>query len=85
MSGSLNSELSSFHRFISEQLNIGRSEVSPEEALDLWRSEHPIAVAEEDDIQAVRAALDDMENGDKGIPLEEFDREFRRRHRLGTE
>jgi hypothetical protein len=33
-------------------------------------------------IAAVKQALDDMHNGDTGIPLEEFDREFRNRNGL---
>ncbi|HVA46783.1 MAG TPA: hypothetical protein VNH11_10500 [Pirellulales bacterium] len=82
MSGGLGSELSSFHRFISEQLSVGRGDVSPEEALDLCRTRHPAADEEGDAVLAVQEALTDMENGDAGIPLQEFDREFRRRHGL---
>lgn len=33
-------------------------------------------------IAAVRAALADMEAGDTGITLEEFDRQFRAKHNL---
>jgi hypothetical protein len=43
-------------------------------------SDRPIVDAEEDGVLAVREALADVENGDTGVPLEEFDREFRRRH-----
>lgn len=78
MSGSVDSELSSFHRFISEQLNVGRGDVSPEEALDLWRMQHP----DDEAVLAVQEALEDMEVGDEGMPLEEFDRDFRQRHGL---
>ncbi|HEX7377138.1 MAG TPA: hypothetical protein VF278_08495 [Pirellulales bacterium] len=53
MSSALNSELNSFHRFISEQLSVGRGDVST------------------------------MANGDSGMPLNDFDREFRRRHGNG--
>lgn len=84
MSSALNSEMNSFHRFITEQLSIGRGDVSPEEALDLWRAEHPLSAIEEDDLLAVREALADMANGDSGMPLAEFDREFRQRHGLGA-
>lgn len=83
MSGGLDSELTSFHRFISEQLSVGHGNVSPEEALDLWRSKHPAADADED-VLAVQEALADMENGDDGLPHEEFDRDFRLRHGLGA-
>lgn len=84
MSGGLDSELTSFHRFISEQLSVGGGDVSPEEALDLWRAQYPDTSASDDDGSAVQEALTDMENGDHGTPLDEFDREFRGRHRLGT-
>jgi hypothetical protein len=84
MPSGLESELTSFHRFISEQLSEGHSNVSPEEALDRWRTQHPLADAEEDDIAAVREAIADMENGDAGLALDDFDREFRTRHGLGA-
>lgn len=35
-----------------------------------------------DAVHALRDALADMEAGDCGVPLDEFDREFRRRHGL---
>ena len=31
---------------------------------------------------AIKEALDDMANGDAGMPFDDFDREFRRRHQL---
>jgi hypothetical protein len=34
----------------------------------------------EDDLAAVQEAIHDMDDGDKGIPFEEFDRDFRARH-----
>lgn len=35
-----------------------------------------------EDLEAIQKALDDIENGDAGIPFEEFAREFRARHGL---
>lgn len=78
MSGSFDTELNSFHRFISEQLSVGRSDVSPEEALQLWRMDHP----DEETVLAVQEALQDMENGDEGVSLVEFDHTFRQRYEL---
>lgn len=57
-------------------------ELSPEEALDLWRSQHPAADDFEETVQAVTEALQDMEQGDCGISFEQFDREFRTRYKL---
>jgi hypothetical protein len=73
-------EIVRFQQFVAEQLNRG-TDLSPEEALDLWRAENPRADDMEDDVRAVRAALADM---DRGVPLEEFDRAFRRRHGLSA-
>lgn len=60
MSSAPNSELNGFHRFITEQLGIGHGDVSPEDVLDLWRAEHPLRAAEEENMLAVREALADM-------------------------
>jgi hypothetical protein len=34
------------------------------------------------EISAIEEALTDMANGDHGIPFDEFDRDFRKRHNL---
>ena len=75
-------ELVSFHHFIGERLNGGSANVSPEEALERWRRQHRSAEEYEEDVQAIREALDDMDAGDTGILWEEFDQEFRKRHNL---
>jgi hypothetical protein len=82
MSVGSNSELSSFYRFVSERLQGGQDDVSPEEALDLWRTQYPAADEADDTVLAVREALQDMDRGDQGLPIEQFDRDFRARHNL---
>ena len=81
MASNTTSELAAFVHFLTARLESG-DEISPEEALDLWRSAHPAANDNADDVAAIRAALADMEAGDSGIPLSDFDVEFRRRHNL---
>jgi len=76
------SELAQFHEFVGEQLANGGGDLSPEEALDAWRAGHPSAETAEEDFEAVRQALAAMDAGDTGIPLEDFDREFRAKHNL---
>ena len=76
------SELSQFHEFLGEQLANGGSQLSPEEALDVWRTAHPSAEAGANDYEAVRQALAAMDAGDTGIAFEEFDRRFRAKHEL---
>ncbi|MBX9789299.1 MAG: hypothetical protein K2Y37_10320 [Pirellulales bacterium] len=74
-------DLERFRDYLSGCLSQGNG-LSPEEALDLWRSDNPSGECISDDVEAVRQALADMDAGDKGVPLEEFDREFRKRHGL---
>jgi hypothetical protein len=75
-------ELQSFHQFIGAQLNSGGRCLSPEEAVEAWRLENRTAEEYAADVQAIREALEDMDAGDKGIPWDEFDRDFRKRHNL---
>jgi len=77
-----NSELSEFHRFLGEKLNHSDTLISPEEALDEWRAEHSIEEEEQSDLEAIQEALADFDAGDRGVPIEEFDREFRIKHGL---
>ena len=83
MSAGIADELADFHRFVADRLNRGERELSPEQALDLWRAEHPDPEEFGDTVQALREAIADMEAGDTGVPLEQFDMEFRARHNFG--
>jgi hypothetical protein len=84
MPSSLENELHEFHRFLGQKLESGRADLSPEEALDEWRRGHPDAHAN-DEIAAIQEALDDMVRGDKGIPFDDFDRDFRKRHNIPSQ
>jgi hypothetical protein len=75
-------DLTGFHQYIGEQLRQGKPGLSPEEALDMWRAEHPLPEDFEENVAALREALEDMDAGDVGIPAEQFFREFREAHGL---
>lgn len=77
------SELSQFRDFVSGCLDRGER-ITPESALDLWRLEHP-STDEAETVQAVMESLADLEAGDRGIPVREFLRDFRRRHGLSEQ
>jgi len=81
MSTDLRAELESFHRFVGQRLSEGKI-VSPEEALELWLDENPVDDDFKESVAAIQEALDEMDAGVPGIPLEEFDRRFRERHNL---
>ena len=75
-------ELRDFHRFLGDKLSSDGIELSPEEVLDEWRRLHPQTQTFEEDVAAIQEALDDMAKGDRGIPFDQFDRDFRKRHNL---
>jgi len=79
MSIKFDPELVRFSQFVSEKIGAGSGDLSPEEALDLWRSENPSDDERADTVRALKEALDEFRAGDSGIPLAEFDREFRER------
>ena len=70
-------DLASFHRFISIRLEVGDPVLTPEEALDLWRSENPSRAEFAETTAAIQEAIREMESGDTGQPLDDFDHEFR--------
>ena len=74
-------ELARFQQFIVDRLGKGES-LSPEEALDLWRIENPDPADLTSSVEALQEALAEMDGGDTGMPLAEFDRTFRVRHGL---
>jgi hypothetical protein len=78
-------ELQDFQSFLSAKIAVGQIVLSPEEALDEWRSAHPNQATAAEDLAAIREALDDFAAGDRGVDWREFDREFRQRHGLQTE
>lgn len=75
-------ELIEFHQFVGQKLNHPDALPSPEEVLDEWRLQHVNEEDAEDDLEAIKEALADFDAGDRGIPIEEFDREFRKKHGL---
>jgi hypothetical protein len=82
MSAQVIDELRDFHRFLSEKLSNGRVDCSPEEALDEWRLLCPDTQASDEEVAAIREALTDVANGDRGIRFEDFDCDFRKLHDL---
>src|SRR2546426_885098 len=77
MSSQASTGLRDFRDFLNEKLSNGGADLSPEEALDEWRRMHPEPFDDEDDVIAIQAALDDLDRGEKGITLDELDRELR--------
>jgi hypothetical protein len=73
-------ELADFHQFLGESLQHGPGFATVEEALEAWRLICPL---EDDATVDLQEALAELHAGDAGLPLDEFDRQFRTRHGLG--
>ena len=76
-------ELQAFHQFLGRKLQErGGEAISPEEAVELWRFEHPSPEDHARSVAEIREALDDMEAGDAGRPAGEVLAEIRRKYNL---
>jgi hypothetical protein len=75
-------DLLSFHQFVTDQLKTGEPTLSPEEAVEVWRLCNRTREEYDEDVAAIREALEDLDAGEKGMPLEQFLDEFRKRHNL---
>jgi len=73
-------ELRDFHRFLTDKLSA--HDLSPEEALDEWRRLHPQTHMFDENVAAIQEVLEDMVKGDRGIPFDQFGRDFRTWHNL---
>jgi predicted transcriptional regulator len=72
------SVLEDFHQFIGEQLRSDEAaQMSPEQALALWRDR-------QETVQAIREGLADVEAG-RTKPLDEFLADFQVRHEIPSE
>lgn len=69
-------EFESFTRFARQQLS-ERGDVSLEVLVELYRLKDRSDRGRDEDIAAVRAALRDFEEGEVGMPFDQFVREFR--------
>ncbi|MEX0710791.1 MAG: hypothetical protein WD278_00490 [Pirellulales bacterium] len=72
-------ELQAFRRFLDEQIESGRLDLSPEESLRLWQQQRRDL---DESVAAVQRALAEMDAGETGKPLAEFADEFRRRNSI---
>jgi hypothetical protein len=82
MNTQVSQELRFFKDFVSEKLESGDAGLTPEEALDQWRSMNPDPEDLQQSVAAVRKALIDMENGDRGRPADDVLSDLRKRYQL---
>jgi len=78
---SAGNELESFRQFLDFQLSSGRAEMTPEESVSLWRESQEYG----ESVDAIKKAIQDLEAGDRGKPLQQFIDEFRAQHNIPTD
>ena len=71
-------ELEDFHQFAQGRLSNGGADLSLDELFDLWRSENPSDELYAENVAALRVALDDFANGDRGTLAGEHSAKLRR-------
>lgn len=71
----IHQDIESFHQFASEFVRRMESGVTIDDLYEQWRTGR----FGDEDLKAVKASLMDLENGKKGLPLEEFKKEFEQR------
>jgi hypothetical protein len=70
-----------FRNFLDANLGDDDEKLTLDEYLDLWEYENSPNEAKEETLRAIQQGLADADAG-RSKPLDEFDREFRRKHGL---
>jgi len=78
----MTADMVGFHQFIGEQIDRGDRGLSPEEAIDIWRSKHPLPGDFDENVEALREAFEEVDAGVPGISADQFFRELREAHGL---
>jgi hypothetical protein len=74
-------DLRAFRQYIDEQLTNGGAEMTLDEALIHWEAENQTDSEKEETLRAIEQGFSDIAAG-RTRSFEDFDREFRLKHRL---
>lgn len=77
-------EVDRFHDFAVAVVADGEADVTWLQLFELWRLKNPSVVEYEENVTAIREALDAMDAG-RMRPLPNFDAEFRQRHGIPSD
>ena len=70
-------ELTRFQDFAAKRLASDESELSMQQLLDLWRIDNPDAEELQESVSSIKEALEDWDQGDRGMPYEDHIRELK--------
>ncbi len=71
-------DIDSFHQYARAIVTRGEGDFTIDDLYEQWRTER----FSDEDLKAIQASLMDLEAGEKGMPFEEFMKEFAERHGL---
>lgn len=71
----IENDLSSFSQFVKAH---AESAPSIDELFDTWRIQNPA----ESDLAAIKASLKDLDGGERGAAVEEFNKSMAKKHKL---
>jgi len=77
MSTGISTDLQDFSVFVQAKLKAGETQLSPEEALELWRMDHPTDEVLAENVRAIKESIDEVNSGAKGMTGEESVRMLR--------
>jgi len=75
---SIENDLNSFNVFVKTQVTGDLTEPSIDELFDAWRIQNP----PESDLLAIRASLKDLDAGERGKSIEEFNQQMAEKYKL---
>jgi hypothetical protein len=83
--GITRSDLESFYQFATEHVGNAGADLTFSELYEMWRTEYPAREELAENVAAVKAAIRDMEKGDRGVPFEDHIREMRQKYGVHTD
>ena len=75
-------QIDSFYRFATEQLENGGKDKTVDELYDQWRFENLTPEDMAENVAAIQASIDDMNNGERGRDAGDVIQELRQKHSL---
>ncbi len=78
-------ELQSFQKYAAARIQNGGAKLELDDLLDEWKHQNPDPQQLQEDAQAVKASLNDIERGETGIPVEEVIADIRAKYNLTSD
>ena len=75
---SIENDLTNFNAFVKSHASSDSTKPSIDELFDAWRIQSP----PEDDLLAIKASLNDLDAGERGKPVEEFNQQMAYKYKL---